>query len=52
MKTAEMILDVSPQKQLYYCKLPEGKDPTETTEDELKQSFNKLIPKKKRVTND
>lgn len=48
MKTAEMILDISPQKQLFYCRLPEGKDPTEATEDELKESFNKLIPIKRK----
>lgn len=48
MKTAEMILDVSPQKQLYYCKLPEGKDPTEATEAELKAAFDKLIRIKKK----
>lgn len=48
MNTANLILDISPQKQLYYCRLPEGKDPTEATEDEVKQAFNKLIPIKRK----
>jgi DNA primase len=49
MKTANLILDISPQKQLYYCRLPEGKDPTEATEAELKAAFNKLIMIRKKT---
>jgi len=48
INTANMILEISPNKQLFYCRLPEGKDPTEATEDELKESFNKLIPIKRK----
>ena len=48
IKAANLILEISPNKQLYYCKLPEGKDPTEASEDELKEAFNKLIRIKKK----
>lgn len=48
IKAANLIFDVNPNKQLFYCKLPEGKDPTEATEAELKAAFDKLIRIKKK----
>jgi hypothetical protein len=47
IKASNLILEVNPNKPLFYCKLPEGKDPTEATEAELKAAFNKLIPIRK-----